>query len=85
MIMLNWLSQKINIVLSIVLVYIMVYYMLWDKLTSNQLIIITILLLLLSFLHRLLGVARGMLICATDKKYFKYIKKLTKDITNEQN
>ena len=79
----NWLSQKINIVLSIVLVYVMVYYMLWDKLTSNQLIIITILLLVLSFLCRLLGVARGLLICAIDEEYFKYMKKLTKDITDE--
>ena len=82
--MVNWLSQKINIVLSIVLVYVMIYYMLWNKLTSNQLIIIAILLLLLSFLNRLLGVARGMLICAMDEEYFKYMKKLTKDIKNEK-
>ena len=75
--MVNWLSNKLNLVVMILVCYSMILYMLWDKLTSNQLIIICILLSLLSFLHRLLGVARGILICAIDKKYYEYMKTIT--------
>ena len=80
---LNWLSNKLNLHIIVLLCYSMILYMLWDKLTTNQLIFISIIILLLCLLHRILGVAKGMMLYSLNKEQLDYIEKKIRKETNE--